>query len=287
MADSDLTLVASDGRALGARLYTPYREEGPAVVVAGATGVPQSFYGRFAAWLAGRGATVLTFDYRGVGRSRHAAGRRRDTATMREWGSLDLNEAIGVMADRDPDRPIAVVGHSAGGWLLSLAPNAQLVSAALTVGSQNGYWRQWSGRARAARYVQWHAAIPAVARLTGVLPGRYFGGETLPGGVAKDWARWGRRRDFVDGAGALPPERRFAGRLLAVSVPDDPFAPEKAVAWLPSLYPRAASEVRTLGGRHRGLGHFGAFRPGAEALWDAGWAWLRGAARAPSRFPLR
>ena len=283
----DVTLIASDGRALAAHLYHPYREAGPAVVVAGATGVPQRFYRRFATHLAERGATVLTFDYRGVGGSRHAGGPRRDGATMSEWGRLDLNEAIGYIADRDPDRPIAVVGHSAGGWLLSLAPNAQLVSAALTVGSQNGYWRQWTGRARAARYVQWHAAIPAVARLTGVLPGRYFGGETLPGGVAKDWARWGRRRDFVDGAGALPPERRFAGRLLAVSVPDDPFAPETAVAWLPTLYPRAASEVHTLAGRHRGLGHFGAFRPGAEGLWDAGWAWLRGAALAPSRFPLR
>lgn len=283
----DVTLLPADGRALAARLYEPYREDGPAVVVAGATGVPQGFYRRFAAHLAERGATVLTVDYRGVGGSRHAGGPRRDAATMSDWGRLDLNEAIGYLVDRDPDRPVAVVGHSAGGWLLSLAPNAQLVSAVLTVGSQSGYWRNWTGRARAARYVQWHAAVPAVAGLTGVLPGRYFGGETLPGGVAKEWARWGRRRDFVDGAGALPPERRFAGQLLAVGVPDDPFATAQGVAWLPSLYPRATSEVRTLGARHRALGHFGAFRAGAEGLWDAGWAWLRDAARAPSTFPLR
>jgi predicted alpha/beta hydrolase len=283
----DVTLIASDGRALAASLYEPRREDGPAVVVAGATGVPRRFCRRLATHLAERGATVLTVDYRGIGGSRHAGGARRDGATMSEWGRLDLNEAIGHLADRDPDRPIAVVGHSAGGWLLSLAPNAQLVSAVLTVGSQNGYWRHWTGRARAARYVQWHAAIPAVAGLTGRLPGRYFGGETLPGGVAREWARWGRRRDFVDGAGALPPERRFSGNLLAVSVPDDPFAPEHAVGWLPTLYPRATSEVRVLGGRHSGLGHFGAFRAGAEELWDEGWAWLRGAARTPSTFPLR
>ena len=44
----DVTLIASDGRALAARLYEPYREDGPAVVVAGATGVPQRFYRRFA-----------------------------------------------------------------------------------------------------------------------------------------------------------------------------------------------------------------------------------------------
>ncbi len=33
----DVTLLPADGRALTARLYEPYRENGPAVVVAGAT----------------------------------------------------------------------------------------------------------------------------------------------------------------------------------------------------------------------------------------------------------
>lgn len=205
---------------------------------------------------------------------------------MREWGGVDLNEAIGHFADRDPDRPIAVVGHSAGGWLLSFAPNAQLVSAALTVGSQNGYWKTWTGTARLARYFQWHAGIPVMASVAGVLPGRAFGGETLPGGVARDWARWGRRPSFVDGAGALPPERRFAGRLLAVSVPGDSFAPARGVRWLPDLYPRARSAVHHLDERHRGLGHFGPFRPGAEPLWADAWEWLRRTAVAPSRYPL-
>src|SRR5688572_23462718 len=109
MAATDLMLIASDGRALGARLYSPRRADGPAVVISGATGVPHGFYARAAAWLADRGATVLTFDFRGVGASRHAGGPRRDRATMREWGALDLNEAIGHLYDRDPDRPIAVL----------------------------------------------------------------------------------------------------------------------------------------------------------------------------------
>ena len=87
----------------------------------------------------------------------------------------------------------------------------------------------------------------------------------------------------MDGDGALPPERRFAGRLLAVSVPGDGFAPARGVRWMPDLYPRAESVVHLLDERHRGLGHFGPFRPAAEPLWTEAWAWLRSAARHPLR----
>jgi predicted alpha/beta hydrolase len=269
------TIVAPDGRALAGRLYVPDREAGPAVLIAGATGVPQQFYGRFASWLAGRGATVLTFDYRGVGGSRHAAGPRRDPATMADWGRYDVNAAIDHLLDVDEDRPLAVVGHSAGGWLLSLAPNAMLVSTVLTVASQSGYWRMWRGWGRLKRFATWHMTVPALARLTGVLPGRFLGGQTLPAGVALDWARWGRSPSFIQDEVGLGPERRFSGRLLAVGVPGDPFAPEPAVRWLPNLYPRARSRVLMLDSAYRRLGHFGAFRPAAAPLWPEAWAHLQ------------
>jgi len=279
MADTEVTLLAPDGRALAATLFTPQRETGPAVLIAGATGVPRGFYGRLATWLASRGATVLTFDYRGIGGSRHRDGPRNDTATMAQWGSLDLNAALDHLIARNPERPVTVVAHSAGGWLLSFAPNAQLVSAVVAVASGNGHWRSWTGAARLARFVQWHLALPTVIAALRSLPGRTFGGETLPAGVARDWARWGRRPAFVHGAGALPPERRYAGPLLAVAIPGDPYAPEKAVGWLPTLYPRATTPAYVvLERRHRVLGHFGPFRPGAAGLWEDAWAWLRAAA---------
>ena len=39
------------------------------MLICPATGVPQRFYFRFAAWLAAQGHTVLVFDYRGIGQS--------------------------------------------------------------------------------------------------------------------------------------------------------------------------------------------------------------------------
>ncbi len=62
----EVTLTAADGYALGATLYGSGSR---AVLVMSATGVPQSYYAKFAGYLAERGFTVLTFDYRGIGRS--------------------------------------------------------------------------------------------------------------------------------------------------------------------------------------------------------------------------
>ncbi|ATB34712.1 alpha/beta hydrolase [Cystobacter fuscus] len=67
------TLLASDGYSLTATRFgagSPLRGH---IVVAGATGVPQTFYARFAGYVASRGFTTLTFDYRGIGQSKPAS----------------------------------------------------------------------------------------------------------------------------------------------------------------------------------------------------------------------
>nr|WP_088887665.1 hypothetical protein [Diaphorobacter nitroreducens] len=60
------TLMVDGAVPLALRVYVP--RPGPArasVVVGGAMGVRQAFYGPFAAWLAQQGLRVTTFDYRG------------------------------------------------------------------------------------------------------------------------------------------------------------------------------------------------------------------------------
>ena len=64
-------LTARDGYRLGATLFQPAAANGRAVLVMAATGVPQTYYGKFSAFLAARCFTVLTFDYRGIGESLH------------------------------------------------------------------------------------------------------------------------------------------------------------------------------------------------------------------------
>ena len=68
-APEPVEFAARDGLSIGGTLYRPAGPGGLAVQMQSAAGVPQGFYAKFASYLAGRGFTVLTFDYRGIGRS--------------------------------------------------------------------------------------------------------------------------------------------------------------------------------------------------------------------------
>lgn len=103
------TLLAADGYAIAATRYRPAQAGPlrPALVVAGATAVPQGFYRRFAEHAAARGYDTLTLDYRGIGLSAPETlrGFRMDYL---DWGRLDLAAAVAAM--QQDGRPVVVVG---------------------------------------------------------------------------------------------------------------------------------------------------------------------------------
>src|SRR5207244_2722634 len=136
----EVTLHAEDGYPLGATLYGSGAR---AVLVMSATGVPQSYYAKFAGYLAERGFSALTFDYRGIGRSRNGDIRKL-AARMRDWALLDAAAAFRFFSAK-----ILIVGHSFGGQALGLLPDPERIAGALVVGSQSGYWRNWSALGRA------------------------------------------------------------------------------------------------------------------------------------------
>mgnify|MGYP006211665911 CR=1 FL=1 len=78
----DLTAYAADGYPLSMRVI-----HGPnptvAVLISSGTGMPKGFYDRFARHLAGRGAVVLTYDFRGI-----AGSRPDDLAAMQMDGPV-------------------------------------------------------------------------------------------------------------------------------------------------------------------------------------------------------
>ena len=77
-----VTLKAADGVPLAARIFAPAGTPRGNVVIGGAMGVRQDYYGSFAAWLAGQGWRVTTFDYRGSG---HSAPARGLASRGRSW----------------------------------------------------------------------------------------------------------------------------------------------------------------------------------------------------------
>ena len=91
----DFTIVAADGFALSATSYEP-EEYKATIVIAGATGVPQQFYQRFSRFAADNGYRTVTFDYRGIGRSK-VARLKGFKASFLDWARLDLAAVIDEM----------------------------------------------------------------------------------------------------------------------------------------------------------------------------------------------
>lgn len=286
MREVHITLEAGDGHPLAATLYEPARPLA-AVQINSATGVPRRYYAAYARFLAAQGFAVLGYDYRGIGDSRwHAAAPER--VTMRHWGEIDYTSALQWLHDRFPRLPLLTVGHSVGGQLLGLAANNSLITASLSIAAQSGYWRHWPAQLQPVMAAIWHVGIPGAVALTGRLPAALMGVE-LPGGVAREWARWGRHPDFVvDEHGRALREgfERYRGRLLMISIADDLFyAPPRAVAALSGLFSNAEVELRTLDPREQGvrkIGHFGFFRSHMpRSAWQQTADWLRAATQLP------
>jgi predicted alpha/beta hydrolase len=268
----EVTLTAADGYALGATLYGSGSR---AVLVMSATGVPQSYYAKFAGYLAERGFSVLTFDYRGIGRS--LAGKvSQVVARMRDWALLDAAAAFRSL----PQSPVLIVGHSFGGQALGLLPEPERIAAALVVGSQSGYWRHWPPLGQAWMWPVSHVGMPAVTKLLGYFPGSRLGfGEDLPPGVAIEWASWCRNPRYLVGAlGVDAAYARLRAPLRAYAISDDWFAPLRAVDALGALYPNSQWETRKVTPRELGvksIGHFGFFRERfRDSLWRETADWL-------------
>jgi predicted alpha/beta hydrolase len=265
-----VTLTAVDGEPLAARCFEgPPGHDGPVVVIASATGVPQGFYARYAHDLATRGFTVYTLDYRGLGESltRPLADTRVD---LQGW-ALDLQVLVDHVDRTHPGRPVVWVGHSFGGQALALIRPPERLVGVLTVGGQLAYLGHWPGADRAGLTLVWWLAVPALARLVGYLPGRAGLGADLPAGVAREWARWCRSPgylfDHVPGATARLRALTVPVRILHVS--DDRYAPPRAMQAMAQRFP--TSRVDLLRPSDLGLsriGHFGLLRPGCEAAWD-------------------
>jgi predicted alpha/beta hydrolase len=278
-------IPARDGFRLAATLFEP-PAPAPApdtvALIASATAVKQSFYKRFAIYLASRGMAALTFDYRGIGFSRPDSlqGFR---ARLHEWGTEDLAGVLDWLAARYPR--VVVVGHSIGGQLLGLAENNQCAAALLAVCAQSGDWRLWKGLRKYLLAGLWYFAMPALTFACGYFPTRKLGlGEDLPRGVAREWAKWCRSPGYLAPyLGQSLPDHfgAFPGPVLAYSCADDRLAPADAVEALLRMYSRARITRRQLDPHTLGLGplgHFGFFRAENAALWPPAADWIRPAA---------
>jgi predicted alpha/beta hydrolase len=281
--ETAVTLAATDGHPLTATLFEPDRPNGIAVQINPAYAVTRGYYTAYARYLALRGFTVLTYDYRGTGGSVDPQWRG-DKPTMRHWGERDVAGAIDWMTSRYPNYRHVHVGHSAGGQLLGLASNNRKVEALLTIGAQAGPWKNWDFPHRLVTLAWFHAVVPVVARLSAVFPALRRNGFDVPPGVALEWARWGRGPHYISDERGQPLREyfeRYTGRVRLYHITDDPeYAPRRAVQALAGFYRNARVEVlhrspADWGARR--IGHFGFFRSQMPRFaWEETARWLSG-----------
>ncbi|WP_374301169.1 alpha/beta fold hydrolase [Ferrovibrio sp.] len=283
-----VSIPVPDGQILAGTLIEPARPNGVSVQINAATGVARRYYESFAAFLAGRGFTVLAFDYRGIGGSPQSPGA--PLPRMLDWGRRDIPAAADFLSRHAPGHRRAMVCHSFGGQMLGLMPQAGEIDAVLAIASQHGYWRNWSRRHQIRLLLSWYVAFPAVVGLIDRIPGWWLGGQPLPGAIARDWRRWCCSPHYLvddDGAPLRPHNHAVRARMRMISFADDhDFGPKKGVDRLMGYYPNASIERLHVAPRDWGLqriGHFGFFkRDMPQQCWAAQADWLLQAASAPA-----
>lgn len=281
-----VALRTGDGTAVVAHRFDA---TGPraAVVIAPALGVRQDFYRDFAAWLAQRGFTALTFDYRGIG---HSAPRslRRFRATIDDWIRFDFEAALAHARERCDGLPLFVVGHSLGAQLVALTPSAHDVRALVAVAGGSGYWRGFPARMRVLMLLMLHGAAPLSIPLAGYFPGRRLRilGD-LPAGVMRQWRRWCLNEEYLVGVepGAREAYARARFDVLSLTFADDAMMPLRNVETLHAHLRGVQREARRITPVEAGgpVGHLGFFRGRhRDSLWPIAAEWLGARAGMPA-----
>lgn len=270
-----VSIPARDGYPLAGRVFGGASDR--VVVISSATAVPQRFYRHFAGALAEAGFTAITYDYRGIELTKPTEVKQLD-ATARDWALEDLPGAIDwAAAELNPDR-IFLVGHSFGGQVAGMYDRSDRIDGMVTMSAQSGHWRYQGGEQKLVVWLHTHATLPLLSKLMGYMPMKAVGaGEDMPAGVALEWARWCRLRDYVLGDHSLPLERyaEFAAPVLAYSIQDDKWGTPQSVDAMMRAYPAVERRhiVPAEHGLHR-VGHMGYFRPAARSLWDDVVVWF-------------
>jgi len=276
-----MTVDTADGYPLAARLQASAGPPRAVALLVPAMAVPKEFYAPLGDWLAARGFDVLTFDFRGIGESAPQSLRGFE-ADVLTWARQDCAAMLAAARERAAGRPVVWIGHSLGGQILAMTPGNESVTAAVTVASGVGYWRENAYPLRLYSWFLWYFAAPVATALCGYFPGRALGmvGD-LPRGVIEQWSRWCRHPEYavgVEGEAMRQLYRRVSLPLLSLSFTDDEYMSARNVEVLHGFYEMARRDLRRIAPRDLGMsriGHFGFFRPRAgERLWPGMLEWV-------------
>jgi len=264
-------ITCCDDVTLSGRLYLPNNEPCAAVLIAPATGIKQGFYTRFATFLAEHSIVVLTFDNRGIGDSLKDDKVMRETL-LQDWGQKDLPAALKYLQQHKKGLPVHLVGHSAGGQLAGLMPNAAELTTLITYGSSSGSLRNFTGTYKYQAQFYMNVFIPVSNFLFGRTQSHWMGmGEPLPKGVGAQWRRWCNGQGYAEtDFGESISEHSYAKLTqpaLWIRATDDKIAPQANMQDIIRVYQNLQITEKIINPTEHGLTHLGHMHFFARQGW--------------------
>lgn len=183
----ELILKTPDHFPLSVKIFEPEISNGKLLLINSATGVKQQIYFSFAKYLAEKGFTVITYDYRGIGESKPKK-MNGFKASMRIWGTVDFKTVTNFIKKEYAGFDKFCLGHSVGALILGMNADSQIFKKFIFVATQDAYLGNLNFKVAVAGLLGFGIALPIMTHFLGYFPANRFGlGESLPKGVAFDW----------------------------------------------------------------------------------------------------
>ena len=282
MSQIQHTAICPDGSPVKLTVHGAVGAVKAVVQINPATAVTERMYFPFAQFLAANGFTVITYNYRGVGRN---GPHPKDVkAGFTSWADNDVEAVTEWVAEHYPGLAHMAIGHSFGGHAIGLCASSRRLSAAVTVCSQAGCLRFITPAMERLKVSLLLKVIgPLSAKLLGYVPGRRLGlGEDIPANVMLEWSRWTSLRNYFFDDPSVNAAARFSRPslpILALGFNDDPWAPAQAIDLMMGHLTGCTVERRQLGPEDSdgaSIGHLGFFRHRhADTLWPVVLTWLK------------
>jgi len=256
-----LQIITADDYPITAHYFKADQSKGKTIVISIGVGMPQRFFFKFAAWLSNQGFNVYTFDYRGIALSKPKKIQGMK-ASFYEWTNRDFKALTQHVRNAHPEDNLYHIGHSFGGNSLGMSSANAHYEKFLMVGSQYGYYKNFSLKTQLIIVFSFGFLSPIISRLMGYFPSPWVGlGEPLPKQIMLDWGTMLLKKKSMLFIAESYKENHYAKMtqpMLVISIEDDNFAPKKSVdALVAEAYQNAAAKRLHIRPKEYGIKHLG------------------------------
>ncbi|WP_314244480.1 alpha/beta fold hydrolase [Empedobacter tilapiae] len=216
------------------------------IVISSAIGVKQTFYAKYATYLANKGYLIFTYDYRGIGESK--PDKMKDFhAHFIDWADKDFLSLTQYIEEFYPSHEKYLIGHSIGGIMIGLTQAYRAYDKIITIGSQFGYIKNFHQKDKPKVNFFFRIAIPVLSSIYGFFPSQKVGmGEPIPRGIASDWKKLITKEQSILGYAEETQNLydEITKPILIISLDDDFMATPKSVDLFAKIVLKNAKKKR-------------------------------------------